>query len=300
MSELKKSNAIKLSTGEKVFSWVNALFMIIFCITTIYPFLNIISVALASANVPLTKLYIIPPEISFESIKRVLSAGYIGSGFLASIMRTLLGTVLGVTFTFCLAYPLSRRYFPHRNFWTAIIVFTMFFRGGLIPEYLLVRQLGLNDNIFALILPQLINPFHMVIVRNYMMSLPDSLEESAKIDGANDIRILFSIIMPICKPILATVSLWIAVWHWNEWFQCLLYIQDPAKQVLQVIMRRVVMDGTQQLMDMSGQVETGSAAVTTEGVKAATILITTLPILCVYPFIQKYFVKGVMVGSVKG
>ncbi|WP_105618244.1 carbohydrate ABC transporter permease [Vallitalea okinawensis] len=293
-------NKIKTSFSEKIFDSTNTLFMIIFCMTTLYPFVYLLSMSLASANVPLTQLYLIPPEISFESYKRVFSSNYIASGFLVTIYKTILGTLLSVLFTFTLAYPLSRKYFPNRGFWTALVVFTMFFSGGLIPNYLLVRNLGLMNSINALVLPNLVNAFYMTIVRNYMMSLPDSLEESAKIDGANDIRILVSIILPICKPIIATIALWIAVWHWNEWFQCLLYITDPSKQVLQVIMRRVVMEGTQQVMDLSGQSEVEAAAVTTEGVKAATIMVTTIPILIVYPFIQKYFVKGIMVGSLKG
>lgn len=291
---------IKKSLGEVVFDGFNGVLMIIFCITTLYPFIYLLSMSFASANVPLTQINLIPPEVSLESYKRVLSSNYIASGFLVSIFKTLLGTLLSMVFTFTLAYPLSKRYFPNKGFWTAIIVFTMFFNGGLIPNYLLIKNLGLMNKIGALVLPNLVNAFHMVIVRNYMMSLPDSLEESAKIDGANDIRILISIILPVCKPIIATIALWIAVWHWNEWFQCLLYITEPSKQVLQVIMRRVVMDGTQQVVDMAGQSEAGDAAVTTEGVKAATIMVTTMPILMVYPFIQKYFVKGIMVGSLKG
>lgn len=293
-------NKIKASFAERVFDSTNTLFMIIFCLTTLYPFVYLLSMSLASANVPLTQLYLIPPEVSLESYKRVFSSNYITSGFLVTIYKTIVGTFLSMVFTFTLAYPLSKKYFPNRGFWTMIVVFTMFFSGGLIPNYLLVRNLGLMNKVSALILPNLVNAFNMTIVRNYMMSLPDSLEESAKIDGANDIRILVSIILPICKPIIATIALWIAVWHWNEWFQCLLYITDPSKQVLQVIMRRVVMEGTQQVMDLSGQSEVDAAAVTTEGVKAATIMVTTIPILIVYPFIQKYFVKGIMVGSLKG
>ena len=290
----------KASKGEKVFDIFNYIFMFILCLTTLYPFLYLLSNSLASTEVAQTQINIIPKSITLENYKRVLANSLIASGYYNTILRTVIGTLLGLVVTFALAYPLSKRYVPNRNFWTAIIVFTMFFSGGLIPTYLLVRNLNLMNTIWALILPELVSAYNFVIVRNYMMSLPESIEESARIDGANDITILLRIILPICKPIIATIALWIAVWHWNSWFDSMIYSQKAEKQVVQLVMRRVVLEGSQQVMDMTSMDESGLRAVTPESLKAATVMITTIPILLVYPFIQKYFVKGVMMGSLKG
>lgn len=194
------------------------------------------------------------------------------------------------------AYVLSKKYFPNRNFWTGAIVFTMYFSGGMIPSYILVKNLHLFNSVFALILPGLIPTFTMLIVRNFFMAIPDSMEESARIDGANDVSILFRIILPISMPIIATVVLWQMVGHWNSWFDALLYTQDQKKQVLQLVLRRVLFEGSGELADYTG----GSVTVRPESLRAAVIMIVIFPIVCVYPFLQKYFVKGILVGSLKG
>ena len=198
--------------------------------------------------------------------------------------------------TSCGAYPLSKKYLPNRNFWTTIVLIPMFFGGGLIPSYLLMRLLHLTNTIWALILPGLVSSYNLILVRNYMMSLPDSLEESAKIDGANEIVILFRIILPLSKPILDTIALWIAVAHWNAWFDCLIYITKKELIVLQVVLYQVINAGSQQVV--TGSLSTD--VVYPEILKACTIMVTTIPIIMVYPFAQKYFIKGIMVGSLKG
>jgi putative aldouronate transport system permease protein len=175
----------------------------------------------------------------------------------------------------------------------------MFFSGGLIPIYLLVKSLGLINSMWALVLPGLISAFSLIIARNFFMALPESLEESARIDGANDIRILFSIIVPISMPIIATLTLWMAVQHWNAWFDSLIYMTDSHKQVLQVVMRRIVLQGTKDMMDVNN-FDDRSLVANPEMIKAATIMVTVMPIIMFYPFLQKYFVKGVLVGSLKG
>ena len=174
----------------------------------------------------------------------------------------------------------------------------MLFSGGMVPDYLLIRDLDLINSIWSLILPGAISAYNITIMRNYLMSLPDSLEESAYIDGANDIVILYKIIVPLSLPILATIALWTAVGHWNAWFDAMIYIQDTDKQVLAITLRRIVLQGSNSVVTMSG--EEMSTQTTSDTIKAATIMVATVPILCVYPFIQKYFVKGVMVGSLKG
>lgn len=288
------------SLSEKLFTLANYLLMFFICVITIYPFLHILSISLSSSNVPLTQIHIIPPEISLESYRRVFTNPFIGMGYYNTILRTVIGTFLSVLVTLMLAYPLSKKYFPHRTFWTGLVVFTMFFSGGIIPTYILVRNLRMINTIWALVLPELVSAFNLVIVRNYMMTIPESLEESAKIDGANDITILFRIILPICKPIIATIALWVAVWHWNSWFDSMIYSTSAEKQVVQLVMRRIVLEGSQSSMSLAAQTNLQYEIVTPENLKAATIMVTTLPIILVYPFVQKYFVKGIMIGSLKG
>jgi len=290
-------NYKRITIGDFVFNTLNIFFMICVCFTTIYPFLYILSQSLGGSA--LINAGLIPSRISFNAYEKVLTTDFILSGFYNTIIRTVLGTFLTLLFTICTAYPLSKRYFPNRSFWTGFIVFTMFFSGGLIPSYLLVRSLHLNNTIWALILPGLIGTFNMIVMRNFFMSIPNSMEESAKIDGANDIIILFFIVVPTSLPIIATVLLWTSVGHWNAWFDCLIYITDPKKHVLQLVCRRVVIEGTTKYMNLDNTYN-DNYAVSTEAVKSATIIVTTLPIILVYPFVQKYFVKGIMIGSLKG
>lgn len=292
---------IKKSISEKIFMAVNYMFMIIFCITVIFPFWNLITLSFTGSGVSTIKYYFWPPVTTLANYKRVFLSNNIWIGFYNTFFRTIIGSVLTLLFSIHTAYPLSKKYFPHRSFWTLLVVFTMFFSGGMIPDYVLVRTLGLINSRWALIFPMLINTFNMIILRNFFMNIPDSLEESAKIDGANDIVILYRIILPLSGSIIATIALWTAVGHWNAWFDCLIYINDANKMVVQTILRRVVLEGSQQLINLTGYIPgVEEVAVNSETIKAATIIVATVPILLVYPFIQKYFVKGVMVGSLKG
>lgn len=272
-----------------------------FAFSTVYPFINLISISFSTPSAANSYgLRLIPKEFTADPYKTVFSNPIIWTGYANTLYRTILGTTLNVLFTVMGAYPLSKKYLPNRNFYTSLIVFTMFFGGGLIPNYLLIKQLGLLENRMVLILPGLVSAYNMIIVRNYFMSLPEEIEDSAKIDGANEIRILFSIILPISIPIIATVTLWYAVGHWNAWFDCLLYITDPQKTVLQTILQKIVVQGSVQFSDMSSFDPAVENAVMPDTIKAATVVVATVPILCVYPFVQKYFVKGVMLGSLKG
>lgn len=291
--------AAKRTAGERLFDGFNLLLLTGFAITAVYPFLNIAALSFSAADsVSRLGVRLIPDKWSLESYRAVLNNEFIWTSYGNTLFRTSLGTLLNVAFTVLCAYPLAKRQLPHRGLFTTLIVFTLFFSGGLIPTYLLIRELGLIDNRMVLILPGLIAAFTMIIVRNYFMSLPGELEESAKIDGANDFRILFSVIMPISAPIIATISLWYAVGHWNSWFDALLYINDTDKTVVQVILRNIVIEGLAQFQ-MYDMANAGSL-LTPEGIKSATIMVATVPIICVYPFIQKYFVKGIMLGSLKG
>jgi len=291
----------KPSIGERIFDISNVAVLGLLAVTTVYPFLNVLTVSFSTptaANEYGLKLW--PKEATLEAYRSVFSNPYIWTGYANTLFRTIVGTTLNVMFSVLCAYPLSKRYLPNRNLYTLFIIFTMFFSGGLIPNYLLVKELGLLDSRWALILPGLIAPFTMIIVRNFFMSLPAEVEESAKIDGADDLKVLYSIVLPVSKPIIATISLWYAVAHWNAWFDSLLYIHDPNKTVLGTVLQKIVVEGSQEFQDFEkAQVGMG-ITVTPDIIKAATIMVATFPILCVYPFIQKYFVKGVMIGSLKG
>lgn len=296
-----RSYHIQKSVGERIFDTCNTVFLGLLALSMLYPFWYLFALSLADPErTALSRVYLWPSHITFRSYKIVLESVYVWYGFRQSILRTVLGTALALFLGYNLAYVLSKRYFPNRTFWTTILVFTMFFSGGLIPEYLLIRDLHLYDKLGSLILPGCISAYNIVIMRNFLMSLPDSLEESAKIDGANDILILYRIILPLSLPILATVALWTAVGHWNAWFDGMIYIQTPEKQVLQVTLRRVVLEGSAQLVPLSGEEVSNTAQMTPDTIKAATTMVATIPILLVYPFIQKYFVKGIMIGSLKG
>ncbi|MEF2246931.1 MULTISPECIES: carbohydrate ABC transporter permease [unclassified Paenibacillus] len=292
----------KKSAGEKAFDIANIIFLSLFAFSAVYPFINIIVVSFstpAAANQYGLKLW--PKETTLAAYELVFANKLIWTGYYNTIFRTVIGTALNVIFSVLCAYPLSKKYLPNRNLYTSLVVFTMFFSGGLIPNYLLIKELGLLDNRFSLILPGLIAAFTMIIVRNFFMAMPEEIEESAKIDGATDIRVLFSIVLPVSMPIIATISLWYAVAHWNAWFDSLLYISSPEKTVLGNVLRKIIIEGSPQFQQYDTYDPTkANSVVTPDIIRAATIMVATTPILLVYPFIQKYFVKGVMIGSLKG
>lgn len=289
---------IKRKLGDVTFDIVIYVLLGALCIAIILPFMLITTISLSPPEV-LNEFgfHLIPTKISLEGYRRVFQNDLIWTAYLNTIIRVVIGTSLNVILTVLMAYPLSKKYFPHRTFWTGAIVFTMYFSGGLIPGYLLVKNLGLLNKMGSLILPGLISAFNMIIVRNFFMGLPDSIEESAKIDGANDFVVLLRIVMPLSKPIIATIALWYGVGHWNAWFDCMIYIMDEKKYVLQMVLRKIILEGTMgEEAEMSGII----APVSPDTVKMATLIVSILPIICMYPFLQKYFVKGVMIGSLKG
>lgn len=284
-----------------LFTVINATFLILLSLSILYPFQNLLVMSFDTTQMGaggMIKFFPYAPTL--ENYARVFESPYIWTGYMNTIIRTVLGTVLQLMATSLGAYVLAKRFFPHRNIWTFFIVFTMFFNGGLIPTYLLVKGLRLLDTYWAMILPQFIIAYNLILMRNYFMSLPEELEESCLIDGANWFTIFTRVIFPISAPIVATISLWIAVMHWNSWFDVLIYVRDEKLFTMQIVLRRIVLQGTQQMLDMNPAAEADGGEISTEGIKAATIFVATVPILCVYPFIQKYFVKGIMVGSLKG
>ncbi len=289
----------KFSLGKAVIYFV----LLLLCATIVIAFWHLLNLSLSPSHIA-TKggLLLYPRELTFDNYARVIDNRYIWMGYKNTLIRTVIGTVLQLFFTAMGAYVLSKRFFPHRSFWTLFIVFTMFFSGGLIPNYLLVKNLGLLDTYASMILPGFISAYNLVIMRNFFQSLPEEIEESCLIDGAGRFRIFLQIILPLSKPILATVALWLVVGHWNSWFDVLIYISDDTKFTLQIVLRRIIITGSKEILDTSAAASSAEmeSVVSSEGLKAACIFVTTLPILCAYPFVQKFFVKGIMIGSLKG
>lgn len=289
------------SKGEKAFAVFNYIFLTLLALVTIYPIWDIIRVSLSTAHEASSMVFrLYPSEISWDGYREVIANEYIWIGYRNTIVRVLVGVSLRMTLMILTAYPLSKRYLPGRNIFTSIIVITMFFSGGLIPGYLNIKSFGIENSIWALVLPTAIDTFAMLILRNFFMELPEELEESAKIDGASSLRILARIILPLSMPVLMTIGLWAIVDHWNAWFDCLLYMRDANKFVLQAILRKIVIDAAPQFDSIDAMTQSSAVNLNVEVVKAATIVVSTLPVMLVYPFIQKYFVTGIMLGSLKG
>ena len=274
------------------------LLLALFSASIVVAFIHLLSISFSPSHVA-TKggLHLWPKDFTLKNYQEVFKNKFIWTGYKNTIIITIIGTVVKLGFTAIGAYVLSKKYFPHRNFWTFYIVFTMFFSGGLIPTYLLNKYIGLMDNLWVLVIPGLISAYNLVIMRNFFQSLPEEVEESAMIDGAGRFRIFYAIVLPMSKPILATVGLWLAVGHWNSWYDVLIYITDETKFTLQIVLRRILLTGSKEIMEFTS---TTQEMISSEGLKAATIYVATLPILCAYPFLQKYFVKGINMGSLKG
>jgi len=288
------------SAGEIIFDCGNYLFLIVITICAVYP---ILFVAFASLSEPVALMrfrgiLIRPLGLTLESYMLVLENPLIKSGYLNTLIIVIFGTLLNVMMTSFAAYALSRKKLYFKNFIVFMITFTMFFSGGLIPNYLLVRMtLGLKDNYLALILPGAMSAYNMIIMRTSFAALPDSMDESAKLDGANDFTILFRIILPLSLPVLMVMILFYSVGHWNSWFSAMLYIDTRSKYPLQLVLREILIANATS--DMTTGVAMEDKAFVGETIKYSTIIVATLPILALYPFLQKFFVKGVMIGAIK-
>lgn len=290
----------KIRPGDMIAEGINLFLLLLVGIVTAVPFLYVISMSLTS-DVALGSegVKLIPTGFSLDAYKYLFkNAESLINAYSVTIFVTVVGTFLGTMLAIFFAYPLSKKSLPGRKGIMLYILFSMMFSGGIIPFYLVVRGIGLGDSIWSLILPACWSSWNMILVRNFFQSLPESLEEAARLDGANDIQVLFRIMIPLSKPIIATIALYFAVGFWNSWYNALLFIDDNTKQPLMMFLKNIM--ETKNV----GAALIGSSSVTdipaSESLRMATVVVCTLPILCVYPFIQKYFVKGVMVGSVKG
>ena len=247
-----------------------------------------------TADHPGLKLW--PREFTLDASQNVLKNQDFLIGFKNSVLRTVLGSFIAGVFTFSGGYSLSRRDLPGKGIITFYVVLTMFIGAGLIPTYLNIRNLGLLNTVWAWVLPGAVSAWNLTICRNFIAALPYELEESAMVDGAHPLTIVFRTVLPLSAPILAVLVLWTAVGQWNAWFDAMIYTPDNSMTVLQLVVRRMIVSSA----DESSLLAAAKSDVTSTTMKCATIMVSTLPILCVYPFLQKYFVKGVMVGALKG
>ena len=288
MTHVKKR---RKPVSSRIFDIVVYILLFLVAMVTIVPFLQVVTISLSPPEVVASYgLHLIPTKIDLEGYRSIFKYKLLWTSYRNTIVRTLFGTALSMFLYVIAAYPLSKKYLPNRRFWIFFIIFTMYFSGGMIPNYLLINNwLKLSNTIWALILPPAMSAYNLIIVRNFFESIPDSLEESARIDGARETTVLFKIVVP-----LSTVSLWCIVGHWNAWYDCMLYIRDDTKYVLQYTLQRILLDGQVQDLDHIG------TKVNTETMKMASIVVSILPIMIIYPFVQEYFTKGVMIGAVKG
>jgi len=291
-----------LTRGEKAFMCVNYFLLTLVCVVMLYPYLNAIAISFSDKNaVTLGKVSIWPIGFNTASYQYILKNPRFLGGVRVTLFTTIVGTFYSVFMTSLFAYPLSRNDFKLKTPLTLMVVVTMFFGGGLIPSYLLRRFLGLFDTIWVYIIPGGINTWSLIILRNFFQQLPVELEESAYIDGASDFTILIKIFVPISLPSIATITLWYLVGYWNVFAPSIYYTLKPELRTMQVVLRSVLM-GSESIASSNVMLDSESIMrrMTSRSMEAAWIMATTVPILCVYPFLQKYFVKGVIVGSLKG
>ena len=285
--------------GDKLFRLIRNVILLFFCVIVLYPVIYVIS---ASFSNPLfvmkNEVVLLPKGFTLIGYEKVFSNPDVWNSYKNTIVYTIVGTALNVILTSTGAFALSRKDFKGRNFWTFYITFTMFFSGGIIPVYLLIKQLNLYDTFWVMILPGVISAWNMIIMRTFFQSnVPMELQEAAIIDGCNDLVIFLKIALPLSMPIIAIMTLFYGVDHWNSFFGAMLYLSDRDKFPLQLILREILLQNIS-----SGNVE-GPAAdqqIVGESIRYALIIVATVPILLVYPFIQKYFVKGVLIGAIKG
>lgn len=289
---------MKQTRGERIFSIFNYIFLSLLAISTVYPFLYVLSASISAGDAVITgKVLLWPVDMTLEAYAQVFKERAIWLAYGNTIFYTVAGTLINVVLTILGAYPLSKKRLMGRGAIGFFIAFTMLFNAGMIPFYLNLRDLGLLDTRMAILFAFGITTFNVVILRTFFQSIPDDLEEAAKMDGASDFRIMWNIVLPLSKPSLAAISLFYAVARWNGYFWAMVILQDERKIPLQVLLNKLVVE-MKPSAEMIGSMD--AAAYSPETVIYATIVVSVIPILAVYPFIQKYFVKGVMIGSVKG
>ena len=287
---------VKTSLGSKIFDVFNYFLLGLLCAIMILPFINVIASSLTPIeDLVKSNFVLFPSRLSLEAYSYVFSTNTILRGLIVSTGVTVVGTFLNILVTALMAYPLAHKTLVGRRAFVGIVVFCMVFNGGMIPTFIIVKTVGLINSYWSVILPTLISSFNLMLFKNYFQELPAELEESAKLAGYNDLSILFRIIIPISKPLIATFIIMFGVEHWNSWFNAMLYLNDTTKWPVQVILRQIITSSS-NVGDAMG----GTNLVPPATVRNCTIVIATLPILIIYPFLSTYFTKGLLMGSVKG
>lgn len=296
---------MRLSYGDRIFVGVNYTLLFLLGFVAFYPFWNAAVISFNSgSDTMLGGITFWPREFTLSNYEVVFKDKRLIDGFVISVLRTGVGTLLSIIATAIFAYGMTKREMMGRKFYMVMCIITMYFSGGLIPSYLLIRELGLMNSFWVMVIPGIISVWNMIIFRTFFKGIPAGLEESAAIDGASNWGIFFRIVLPLSGPVIATLSLFTAVYHWNDWFAPSIYISNvdllPIQTKLQQILNSNIMLEQMQNLDSASQGRMGAMrAVTTKSLSMATMMVATVPILCVYPFVQKYFVKGVLIGSLK-
>ena len=289
------------TSSDKIFDI--ALYIILGIITflVLYPLVFVVSASFIDFIYVISgEMWLWPIDFTVAAYKKVFSNDAIIQGFINTVKYTVIGTTINVIMTILAAYPLSRKDFVGRNLFMGIIVFTMFFSGGLIPTYILIRDLGMLDTFWVMVIPNAVAVWNIIIMRTFFQSIPMELQEAAKIDGCSDIKLLLRIVLPLSMPVIAVMVLFYAVGHWNSYFQALIYLQDQDRFPLQLILRQILIQSqTGEMLEGTSE-SLLSQKLSVEGLKYAVLIVANLPMLLLYPFLQRYFVKGVMIGSIKG
>jgi putative aldouronate transport system permease protein len=286
--------------GDTAFLIGNNIFLALIFIVMVYPFLYVLAVSLSSPDAVIqNKVFLFPVDFNLTAYRVVADNKGIWTGYANTILYTAVGTVINLTVTSLMAYALSKKYLWGRGFFSLFVIFTMFFQGGMIPNYLLISKLRMINTIWAIVLPGAVSTWYLMVMRTFFSDLPAELEEAAMVDGCNPLMIFVNIVIPLSKPIFFTMTLFYAVTHWNAYMSPLIYLNDKAKFPLQIIMRQILITGDTNFTNTISYLDDTNLIIS-DTIKYATIIISILPIVMVYPFIQKYFSKGVMIGSVKG
>ena len=290
----------KMSFSEKIFNIVVLTFLTILMFVTLYPIVLVFSMSVSDPiNVINGEVLLLPKGLSVESYAYVMKDQEMWTAYGNTIFYTVFGTMINLGLTILGAYTLSRKTFDYRNVIMVGITLTMFFSGGLIPLFITVSKLGLYNTRWSVILPTAVSVYNLIVARTFFQNVPESLHESAFIDGANEFRIFYKIYIPLCKPIIAVLVLFYAVRHWNSYFHAMLFLSDKAKQPIQLYLIRVVMDNIMSSLDLESAEDVRRQLIAVQ-LKYTVIVIVMLPIITLYPFVQKYFVKGIMIGAIKG
>lgn len=296
------NNRLIESRSDKAFDIVNGFLLVLITVIVLYPLIYVVSASFSDPMKVLNgEIILLPKGINLDAYKKVFADNEIISGYWNTILYTLVGTAVNVILSIITAYPLSRKDLRGGNIFMGLFTFTMFFSGGLVPTYLIIRDLGLIDNFWVMVLPGAISIYNVIIMRTYFQSsIPFELQESAMLDGCSNWRILWSIILPLSMPIIAVMALFYGVGHWNSYFDALIYLRDQAKYPLQLVLRKILVQNQMQQLMNSASESIAQQQVLAEGIKYATIVVASVPVLIIYPFLQRYFVKGVMIGAIKG